>query len=72
MKTNHRVWPAGSAACAGSELTNLQHVALQQWGLRGASLNMPPRNKKKKKEQSKLQLKAIEVVPPFKAILSGC
>lgn len=30
------------------------------------------KKKKEKKEQSKLQLKAIEVVPPFKAILSGC
>lgn len=42
MKTNHRVWPADSASCAGSKLTDLQHVALQQRGLHGASLNAPP------------------------------
>lgn len=43
MKTNHCVWSADSAACAGNELTNFQHVALQQWGLHGASLNVQPR-----------------------------
>lgn len=73
MKTNHRVWPADSAACAGSGLTNLQHVTLQQWGLRRASWSTLPRRQteqgeeEEKKEQSKLQLKAIEVVPLFQS-----
>lgn len=58
MKTNHRVWPADSAACAGSGLTNLQHVALQQWGLRGASSNTPPRRRTEQGEEEKRAVKA--------------
>lgn len=74
MKTNHRVWPADSAACAGSELANLQHVVLQRRGPSRGKLERAAAQteQEKKKEQAKLQLKTIEVVHPFKAILSGC
>lgn len=61
MKTNHRVWPADSAACAGSELANLQHVVLQRRGPSRGKLERAAAQtngtRKKKKRAGKAAIK---------------
>lgn len=72
MKANHRVWPADSAACAGSRANKLTTCHTATAGpLQGKSEHVAPQTYgtgvRRKREQSKLQLKAIEVVPLFQS-----
>lgn len=53
MKTNHCVWLDDSAACIGSELTNLQHVAVHIEAFIGQALTCSSTNKRKKKREKK-------------------
>lgn len=69
MKTNHCVWPADSAPAmgAGSQTCNMS-----QFPVRPFVGQAPTRSLTNKPQQSKLLLKAIEVVSFAKAILSWC
>lgn len=87
MKTNRRVWPADSAACTESEPAELTTCRSSQRGgpfMGQAPTRSPDKQtaeeegeedgggERKTRQQSKLQLEAIEVVGPSKAILSWC